>query len=259
MTRLAQVLTVVASILAAALIVTVWQLVLTFRAGDDMQAQIVSANDEIARLKNELSAGTAARQREPADPPHVFPSAGHRSGGEHQDAVDHSPSAVDVHEGKTTEPFNASTAASIERFDVAMDREFDRLDRREASSADASEVTTIQKLKSELELLDSLYRKADNTTEPDELVAVRQQMQQTMGNIISLSRADRDERISSLATQIGYTDPAAVKQFVQEVDRIYRETHMDWTKLFNRAPPPTALPAGIPGDPTAITVSPGMP
>jgi len=158
--------------------------------------------------------------------------------------------AVAVTNTSSPPPLSAEAISAIERFDLAMDREFERLDTREAGSADQAEVTTIQKIKDKLTALDDLYRRADVATNPEDQMAIRQEMQKIMGDIIGLSRVDRNERLGSLATQIGYHDPEAVEAFIREVDRIYRETHMDWTKLFNRGPPPaTGTPSPGPGAP----------
>jgi hypothetical protein len=138
---------------------------------------------------------------------------------------------------QSTPRITEATVNAIDRFDSAMDREFDRLEDREQKTTDAAEVTTIQKIKDKLSELDELYRRSDNATAPEEKAEIVATMQDTMGSIISLSRVDRNERLGKLATDIGYTDPDAVALFVREIDRIYHETHMDWAKLFNRAPP----------------------
>ena len=134
-------------------------------------------------------------------------------------------------------PMTEALASALSRFDTAMDREFDRLDQREQASRDGGEQATIQLIKEKLSELDELYRKADHAQTSEERLAVRQEMQSTMGQIIGLARRDRNERVGKLAVGLGYDDPVDVDAFVREVDRIYRETHMDWTKLFNRAPP----------------------
>jgi len=139
-------------------------------------------------------------------------------------------------------PMTEALASALDRFDTAMDREFNRLEQREQKSNDETEFTTIQRIKEKLTELDELYRRADNATEPEERANIRREMQATMGSIIGLSRVDRNERLGKLATQIGYTDPEAINLFLQEVDRIYHETHMDWTKLFNRSPPEDGPP-----------------
>lgn len=160
-------------------------------------------------------------------------------------------STVKVGSADSPPPMTDATLNAIQRFDYAMDREFDRLDQREESSADSTEVATINTIKEKLGELDELYIRADLATNTEERIALRKEMQQTMGSIIGLSRRDRNERLYKLATDIGYTDPQALEQFVREIDRVYRETHMDWTKLFNRTPPAMA-PAGD------RSVSPGM-
>jgi len=139
--------------------------------------------------------------------------------------------------GAQSPPMTEELVGAIDRFDVAMDQQFDRLEARENVTADPAEVATIERMKAKLENLDALYRRADTATNPVERLAIRQEMQAEMGSIIGLARVDRNERIAKLATDIGYTDAQAVEQFVQEIDRIYYETHLDWTKLFNRAPP----------------------
>lgn len=168
--------------------------------------------------------------------------------------VDNAPlmvSTVKVGDAEGPPPMTDATLNAIQRFDYAMDREFDRLDQREEFAGDETEVATINTIKEKLGDLDDLYRRADLATNTEERVTLRKEMQKTMGSIIGLSRRDRNERLSKLATDIGYTDPVAVEQFVREIDRVYRETHMDWTKLFNRTPPAMA-PAGD------RSVSPGM-
>lgn len=164
------------------------------------------------------------------------------------------PVAVDQNQGQP--PLSDNAINAIEQFDRAMDREFDRLDEREAGSDDKAEVTTIQKIKDQLIALDDLYRRVDTAASDDERMAIRQEMQKTMGDIIGLSRLDRNERLAGLATQVGYNDPEAIESFVREIDLIYRETHMDWTKLFNRGPPPaTGTPSPGPGAPSASPAS----
>ncbi|HMO99671.1 MAG TPA: hypothetical protein PKE26_11225 [Kiritimatiellia bacterium] len=135
-------------------------------------------------------------------------------------------------------------AGALARFDWAMDHEFERLETREQASVDGAEVSTIQRIKAKLTELDDLYRRADLAVAPEEKTAIAMDMQAVMGQIIGLSRHDRNERLGRLAGDIGYTDPAAIDQFIREVDRIVHETHMDWSKLFNRAPP-EAGPAAI--------------
>jgi hypothetical protein len=134
-------------------------------------------------------------------------------------------------------PMTEALASAIDRFDVAMDREFNRLEAREQTSTDAAEITTIALIKEKLSNLDELYRRADATTDPAERAAIRADMQAEMGAIIGLSRRDRNERIGKLAADMGYTDPQAILRVVEEIDRIYQDTHLDWAKLFNRAPP----------------------
>ena len=58
-----------------------------------------------------------------------------------------------------------------------------------------------------------------------------------MSEIIRLGRTDRRERLGELARHVGYVDESDIAVFIQEIDRIQRETHLDWAQLFHRAPP----------------------
>lgn len=224
------------------------------------RAKLADANATIVTLERQL-ADLAARSRKPDESSGAsVPTAPPSPTLPVLSAPDSEPlmvSTVFSDNAKGPPPMTEAAVGAIARFDLAMDREFDRLEQREQTSADQTEVTTIQKIKDQLIALDDLYRRADNATSEEERLAIRQEMQRTMGGIIGLSRVDRDERLGSLATQIGYSDPQAVQAFVREVDRIYRETHMDWTKLFNRGPPAAGTPSpGLETPPPSVSPGP---
>ncbi|HMP88907.1 MAG TPA: hypothetical protein PJ991_01835 [Kiritimatiellia bacterium] len=141
------------------------------------------------------------------------------------------------HDDAELPPMTEALASALSRFDAVMDREFDRLDQREKTSLDGRERATIQLIKEKLAELDELYREADNAQSREDRSVLREKMQTTMGQIIGLTRRDRNERLTELANRVGLSQPDEVKAFMDELDRVYRETHMDWTKLFNRAPP----------------------
>lgn len=214
--------------------------------------RLAAARDALRATEAELA--TTARQRDalaaakPAVPPSAAvhatepPSETEHERGEAPPAPAAPPVAVapapPAAAATPTPPALSEQAINaIEQFDVAMDREFDRLETRAAAASDPQEIETIAQIKQSLETLDELYRRADTVTDPAERMTIQMQMHQEMGRIIGLSRRDRNQRLGRLATDIGYNDPQAIERVIQEIDRIYYETHMDWTKLFNRAPP----------------------
>lgn len=119
-------------------------------------------------------------------------------------------------------------------FDRAMDQEFARLEQREKTSHDPDDLATVKLLKSKFEALDQTWLKVDSTDDPSAKQAGRQQAQALMGEIITLSAADRNRNLSKVAHQMGYTEIEQIIPFITEVNRIERETHFDWAKLFNR-------------------------
>ncbi len=207
-----------------------------------MGQEAVQLRFEIERLRNNLSAtefapATSAPLDEAAPAAPVAPVA---TPPVMVDVANSTPAPQPV-ENTTSQdrpPLSDEQVNAIERFDAAMDREFERLEARERAATDPQEVDMIQRIKEKLTMLDELYRRADTVTDPAERMQIQMQMQQEMGSIIGLTRRDRNERLGKLATDIGYSDPQAIDRVIQEIDRIYYETHMDWTKLFNRAPPP---------------------
>ncbi|HOW97641.1 MAG TPA: hypothetical protein P5567_14370 [Kiritimatiellia bacterium] len=132
-------------------------------------------------------------------------------------------------------PLPEHAARDLENFDRAMDREFDRLDGRAAAPANAAEQDVVTRLKEQLLKLDEIRARAESAA-PEENESLRAEMQQVMGSIISLGAAHRRNRIEDLARQAGYDSEQEIAAFLDEVDRIYRETELDWASLFNRGP-----------------------
>jgi hypothetical protein len=128
-------------------------------------------------------------------------------------------------------------AQSLARFDRSLDREFRRLESRERQASDPRELASIQALKNKFLELDELWIAVDSQPLTGAVPALRQQIQDTMSEIIRLGRTDRNDRLKDLARQVGYEDPADIDVFIREIDRIQRETHLDWSQLFHRAPP----------------------
>ncbi|HMP74100.1 MAG TPA: hypothetical protein PKE55_12630 [Kiritimatiellia bacterium] len=126
---------------------------------------------------------------------------------------------------------------SLARFDRSLDREFQRLESRVARSNDPEELAMIERMKEAFTELDALWIAVDSDPSPSELPGLRNQIQSTMSEVIRLGRQDRNDRLTALAREIGYTEEASIRMLIEEVDRIYRETHLDWTQLFHRSPP----------------------
>ena len=122
----------------------------------------------------------------------------------------------------------------LAQFDQAMDREFARLEDRERSSTDSNDLAMVTRLKGRLSALDDVWSRADQATDVDERIRLQGDAQRVMTEIIQLSRADRNQRLRRVASQFGLEQPADVGRFIDEVDRAFVETHLDWATLFNR-------------------------
>ena len=122
----------------------------------------------------------------------------------------------------------------LSEFDRALDKEFGRIEAREKTSRDPVEQALIENLKAKLLALDELWRRADQTPTSGEKVRLQQEAQQIMGEIIQLGRADRNQRLTRIARQLGLSNPTEISHFIDEVDQALVETHLDWASLFNR-------------------------
>lgn len=133
-------------------------------------------------------------------------------------------------------PLPEHVLRELEKYDRAMDREFDRLDGRAAAPADAAEQDLVARLKEQLLKLDEIRTRAEEAGEAEEKDRLRAEMQEVMGSIISLGAEHRRNRLEALARRVGYNGEQEIAAFLDEVDRIYRETELDWASLFNRGP-----------------------
>lgn len=122
----------------------------------------------------------------------------------------------------------------LSEFDRALDREFSRIEAREKTSRDPVELAVVERLKAKLLALDELWGRADQATSAEEKVRLQQEAQQIMGEIIQLGRADRNQRLTGIAKQLGLENGADISRFIEDVDRALVETHLDWAPLFNR-------------------------
>jgi hypothetical protein len=134
-----------------------------------------------------------------------------------------------------------------------MDREFTRLDRREASATSEQERVRVADIRQRLLDLDALWLEADADPGPDRARDLQREMRSAMGDIIRLAETDRREGYAELARTIGYQSERDIAVFVNEIQRITAETRLDWASLFNRAPP---RPPGTEDEPGRV--SPGM-
>lgn len=122
----------------------------------------------------------------------------------------------------------------LSEFDRALDKEFSRIEAREKTSRDPVELAVMERLKAKLLALDELWGRADQATSADEKVRLQQEAQQIMGEIIQLGRADRNQRLTGIAKQVGLVNSADISRFIEDVDRAMIETQLDWAPLFNR-------------------------
>ena len=100
--------------------------------------------------------------------------------------------------------------------------------------SDAEYDRLMERLKAKLLALDELWGRADQSTTAEEKVRLQQEAQQIMGEIIQLGRADRNQRLTGIAKQLGLENGADISRFIEDVDRALAETHLDWVPLFNR-------------------------
>lgn len=154
-------------------------------------------------------------------------------------------------EPENADPGEAARTRALAGFDRAMDREFNRLERREATAASDTETQRIGEIREKLLALDALWIEADGAPGPERARELQSEIRRTMGDIIRLAEQDRRESLAEFARSLGYTDEAQVNAFVQEIRRVVTGTDMDWASLFNRAPS-GAAPSG------ERSVSPGM-
>lgn len=136
-------------------------------------------------------------------------------------------------EGVTNQP-EPAPKVWLSDFDRALDREFSRLEEREKTSRDPVELAMVERLKEKLLALDALWIRADNTSAVEEKIKIQLEAQQTMGEIIQLGRADRNQRLTGVALSFGVESGPELTRFLEEVDRAFVETHLDWARLFNR-------------------------
>ena len=129
-----------------------------------------------------------------------------------------------------------AVAQALASFDRAMDKEFDRLENREAGDIPAPEQDLIARLKAQMLRLDEIRAQADAAPSPDETAALQAELWTTMGRIISLGQAHRRQRLEELARRMGPRTDEEIRAFLDDVDRIYRDTQLDWAELFNRGP-----------------------
>ena len=118
-------------------------------------------------------------------------------------------------------------------FDVAMDKEMERLEKRkEAAVGEEKEI--VDKLVELMLSLDKVWMRSDGSDDPAVKEKAALEARQIMGQIIGLSARHREQELRKLAASAGYREEAEVRAFLDEVDRIYRDTQMDWPSLFNR-------------------------
>ncbi len=118
----------------------------------------------------------------------------------------------------------------------ALEREMARLDARARAPADAADQAMVQRLKESLTALDELWKRAD-AAPVDERIRLQGEAQQHMRELIRLSLSDREQRLGRVADDFGVTDAVARARLIQEVDRAFTETHLDWVTLFKRDDP----------------------
>lgn len=118
------------------------------------------------------------------------------------------------------------------RSDAALDREWLRLESRMNQITDEIEREYVQ------QVMDSLVHVSEliDLLEEAETAAERQQAQRDMARAISLlihhGRTDRNHRLAEYARSIGIDDVDEITDLIVQMERIFRETDTDWSRLF---------------------------
>ncbi len=120
------------------------------------------------------------------------------------------------------------------RVESALDREFDRLERRRETATDEVELDHIRKLRERLLQLDALYERLENAVSAEDRAHMQAEMQGLMGEVIRLSRTDRNHRMAEYARSLGIRDTDEIVRFMEDVEGIFRETDTDWSRLFQQ-------------------------
>ena len=136
----------------------------------------------------------------------------------------------------TDEERAARRKAWLAEFDRHMDLEFGRLETREGQTTNELELATIGQIKEKLLALDKHWAETADAADLRDKVQAEIKARELMGEIITLSRTDRNQRLSDMAGGLGITDPIQVEWFINQLDTILAETHLDWAALFNNAP-----------------------
>ena len=123
----------------------------------------------------------------------------------------------------------------LAQFDRAMDREFARIEAREASCRDPAELAGLGELKTALADLDRTWTDMDSGAKsPAEREALANQARNQMVAVMRLAAADRNLRLARVAQALGVEEATRIEQFIVDVDQVFRDTDLDWATLFGR-------------------------
>ena len=123
----------------------------------------------------------------------------------------------------------------LAQFDRAMDREFARIEAREAACQDPVELAGLGELKTALMDLDRTWTEMDaGAKSPAERETLANQARNQMVAVMRLATLDRNLRLARVAHALGVAEVARIEQFIVDVDQVYRDTDLDWATLFSR-------------------------
>lgn len=122
----------------------------------------------------------------------------------------------------------------LRQVDIAMDREFSRLEDRLQNSVDPLEQTILSDLRDGLFELDQIWIEMDSTTDVMRKKQLRQQAQDLMGDVIQLGAQDKKYALRNLAIGYGLSDTDHLDIFIHDVEETFRKTHLDWARIFSR-------------------------
>ncbi len=204
-------------------------------------ARTIALEEKVARLEAALH--EARKQAEQARAPVIEPEPELIQETTETDAawpldmeeILRAPEGVEVRE---VDPAHLPPAAPAERAqlgrlvarDAALDREFNRLERRAAITTDEVERDYVLSLKERLLAVSALFDQLEDAS-PEERAPLQRDVQAAIGEVIRLSRTDRNHRLAEYARSIGLSGHDDIIAFVQDVEAVFRDTDTDWSRL----------------------------
>ncbi len=166
------------------------------REKEEMQREMEAMKNRMAAFQQALQAGAA--------PTSAAPAAGQAAPAEAQAVVD---------------------------FNVAMDTQLGLIARQLQGPLDPARRQRLEQFQETLLRLESGYADLQQTKDPAARQALRQNLQQTAGDVVRQSRLLQTEGLKSALRSVGVPEGASLDAAVEQVENSLRDNAVDWTKL----------------------------